>query len=88
MNNKIGCVAAKIAHVLVIVGALNWGLYGIGMFMGSNFNLVNLIFGTMPTIEAIVYVLVGISAVVGIFGCPCTNCKSCQVEAAPATPAQ
>ena len=36
------------AWVLVIVGALNWGLVGLGGFLGGNWNLVNLIFGFMP----------------------------------------
>ncbi|MEY2671823.1 MAG: hypothetical protein RL687_240 [Candidatus Parcubacteria bacterium] len=95
MNSKTGCAMYMVAKILVIVGALNWGLYGVGMFMGSNLNLVNIIFGGMPTIESIVYVLVGISGVVMIFGCPCGTCKAgctdCKVEevpAAPVTPAQ
>lgn len=52
-----------VAFVLAMVGALNWGLVGLGGFMGSNLNVVNLILGSMPTIEWIVYVLVGLSAV-------------------------
>ncbi len=47
-----------IALVLVIVGALNWGLIG---FFG--FNLVEAIFGDMTTVIKIVYDLVGIAAV-------------------------
>ena len=46
----------KIALVLVIIGAINWGLVGI-----FNFNLVDTIFGTMSIISRIVYILVGIS---------------------------
>lgn len=45
-----------IALVLVIVGAINWGL--IGLF---NFNLVDTIFGTMSALSRIIYTLVGIS---------------------------
>lgn len=90
------CIMAKVTKILLIVGGLNWGLYGIGMFLGMNLNLVNLIFGSMPVIEYIVYVVVGVCAVVEIFGCPCTSCKDgctdCKVEATttenPATPAQ
>ena len=47
-----------IAFVLVIVGALNWGLVG---FFG--FDLVAYIFGSMSMISKIVYDLVGLSAV-------------------------
>lgn len=45
-----------IALVLVIIGAIVWGL--IGLF---NFNLVDKIFGTMSIISRIIYTLVGIS---------------------------
>lgn len=46
----------KIALVLVIIGAIVWGL--IGLF---NFNLVEMIFGNMTVISRIIYTLVGIS---------------------------
>ena len=46
----------KIALLLVIIGAINWGL--IGLF---NFNLVDTLFGTMSWISRIIYTLVGIS---------------------------
>ena len=45
-----------IALVLVIIGAINWGL--IGLF---NFDLVAMIFGTMSVISRIIYTLVGIA---------------------------
>lgn len=70
------CMMAKIAKVLLVVGGLNWGLVGVGMLMNSNWNLVNMIFGSMPTVEAIVYVLVGVSAVVKMVGCRCAKCKA------------
>jgi len=80
------CGPAMIAYVLIFVGALNWGLVGLGMLLGGkNFNLVNLIFGKMPTIEAIVYLLVGLGAVSALIGCKCKTCKegcaSCASEA-------
>lgn len=51
-----------LAWWLVIIGALNWLLVGLGMLMGNaNWNLVNLIFGSVPVLEAVVYVLVGLS---------------------------
>ena len=46
----------RIALVLVIIGAINWGL--IGLF---EFNLVDSIFGTMSVVSRIIYTLVGIS---------------------------
>lgn len=51
----------SIALVLIIIGAINWGL--IGLF---NFNLVDAIFGTMSIISRIIYILVGISGLWGI----------------------
>ncbi|HEY0948264.1 MAG TPA: DUF378 domain-containing protein [Candidatus Paceibacterota bacterium] len=53
-----------VAFILVIVGALNWGLVGLGGFMGSEWNLVNMLFGMWPMVEWIIYILVGLSAIV------------------------
>lgn len=54
-------VIDKIALVLIIIGAINWGL--IGFF---SFDLVAAIFGEMSIISRIVYGLVGISGLWGI----------------------
>ena len=54
-------VIDKIALVLIIIGAINWGL--IALF---NFHLVAAIFGDMSIISRIVYGLVGISGLWGI----------------------
>ncbi len=51
-----------VAFVLTVVGALNWGHMGVGYFVGSNWNVVNLLIGTWPVFEAVVYILVGLSA--------------------------
>lgn len=50
-----------IALILVVIGALNWGL--IGFF---SFDLVRAIFGDMTVISRIVYALVGISGLYAI----------------------
>ncbi|MFZ3043494.1 MAG: DUF378 domain-containing protein [Minisyncoccia bacterium] len=57
-----------IEHVLVTVGGLNWGLVGLGGFMGADWNVVHMILGTWPTVEWLVYVLVGLSALMMLFG--------------------
>ena len=54
-------IVDKIALVLIIIGAINWGLVGI-----FNFNLVDAILGTMSVISRIIYALVGISGLWGI----------------------
>lgn len=51
----------KVALVLIIIGALNWGL--IGLF---RFDLVATLFGEMSVLSRIVYSLVGISGLWGI----------------------
>ena len=52
-----------IAGVLTIVGALNWGLIGVGVFLNRDLNVVRMVVGSMPAAEAVVYILVGLSAV-------------------------
>jgi uncharacterized protein len=54
MHNKY---AHMIAFILVIIGGLNWGFEALG------FNLVNKLVGAWPTVEMIVYLLVGLSAI-------------------------
>jgi uncharacterized membrane protein YuzA (DUF378 family) len=51
-----------IALVLVIVGGLNWGLVGL-----LNVDLVELIFGTIPILQRIVYIVVGLAAIYLIY---------------------
>ena len=48
-----------ITFVLVIIGALNWALVG-----AFGIDLVALIFGDMTILSRIVYILVGISAII------------------------
>ena len=54
-------VIDEIALVLIIIGAINWGL--IGFF---KFDLVAAIFGEMSALSRIVYALVGVSGLWGI----------------------
>jgi len=49
----------KVTNALVILGALNWGL--IALF---DYNLVETLLGSWPTLPYWVYVLIGVSAVV------------------------
>ena len=53
----------SIAFVLVIIGGINWGLIGIGGFLGQELNVVHMILSFSPQLEWLVYVLVGVSAV-------------------------
>ena len=78
---KGGCTMSMIAKILVIIGGINWGLVGIGMLFNSDWNVVHMIFSSISVVEAIIYILVGVSAVLMIFGCKCGKCKgTCAVE--------
>ncbi len=56
---------------LVIIGALNWGLVGLGLLMGQPqdaYNLVDLIFGAVgESFVAFIYLLVGLSGLYQIY---------------------
>jgi uncharacterized membrane protein YuzA (DUF378 family) len=54
---------AMIGYWLVVIGGINWGLIGLGGFAGQNWNVVNLLLGSWPQVEWLVYVLVGLSTV-------------------------
>lgn len=51
-----------IAMVLVIIGAVNWGLVGL-----LQLDLVDKIFGGLPILAKIVYILVGLSGLYLIY---------------------
>ena len=58
-----------IAKILVIIGALNWGLVGIMSFTSIDYSwdLVAKLLGGMPMIAAIVYLLIALSGIYGLF---------------------
>lgn len=51
-------IANLICYILVLLGAINWGLVGI-----FGLNLVTLLFGTIPILVTIFYVLILIAGV-------------------------
>lgn len=53
-----------IAYILVIIGALNWGL--VGLF---EYDLVASVFGDMSVLSRIVYGLVGLSGIFLLLTC-------------------
>ena len=53
-----------VTFILVVVGAVNWGLVGLGNLLSNGgWNVVDMILGSWPVVENLVYVLVGLSAV-------------------------
>ncbi len=51
-----------IATILVVIGGINWGL--VGLF---DLDLVETILGSIPILQKIVYILVGLSALYMIY---------------------
>ena len=51
----------NVAKLLVLIGSINWGLIGISYFSGGNLNIISMVVGGWPAIEAIVQVLIGLS---------------------------
>ena len=51
-----------IARILIIVGALNWGMVG-----AFNIDLVDLVLGTSPVLVQLVYILIGLSGLYGLY---------------------
>jgi uncharacterized protein len=47
---------------LTVLGALNWGLVGV-----ADINVVKTLFGTMPMVERIIYIVIGLSGLVYAF---------------------
>ncbi len=67
-----------VAFLLAVIGGLNWGLIGLGWFMGADWNVVHMILGSWPQVEWVVYVLVGLSALWLLVGHK-KDCKQCSV---------
>lgn len=66
MNAQYKKWVELVATLLVVVGAVNWGLVGLGWLVGggANWNIVNMLLGSLGvTVEAVVYVLVGAAGV-------------------------
>lgn len=64
-------IIGKIAYILMIIGAINWGLVGL-----LNLDLVAAIFGGIPLLAKIIYILVGLSGLYALF-CMITKKGSC-----------
>lgn len=69
-----------IGFILVTVGGLNWGLVGLGWLVGNgaDWNVVHMILGSSMQLEAIVYILVGLSALWLAIKHP-KDCKTCSM---------
>ena len=79
MKDK-GCKISTIGYYLVIAGAINWGLVGLGSFFGTNLNLVNMLFGRFMFVESLLYVVIGLSGAMLLLGCRCATCTTCRAD--------
>ena len=78
IQGKNICTLCGLACLLVIVGALNWGLVGLGWLVnGSDWNVVHMLLGQWMMVEAIVYVLVGVAGIYKrfLYGKCCGHCN-------------
>ncbi|MDO8623739.1 MAG: DUF378 domain-containing protein [bacterium] len=63
-----------VTFILLVVGGLNWGLVGI-----ADYNLVESLLGAWPAVVSVVYVLVGLSAIVELVTHK-KECKACSAS--------
>lgn len=70
------CVIGYVATILASVGAINWGFVG-----ALDFNLVSWLAGliSLPILETVVYLLVGISGIVTLVNL-FLSCESCRIK--------
>jgi len=59
-----------VAFILLVVGGLNWGLSALG------YNVVNMLLGSWPGVERLVYLLVGLAAIYEVVMHK-QNCRMC-----------
>ena len=70
------CGICKLVGLLVILGAINWGLVGI-----FNVDLVARLLGEMTTGARVVYGLIGIAGVLAVVAlCKCCPCQKGSCE--------
>ena len=59
---KTTSAISLIAFILLVIGGINWGLIGV-----FKFNPIAVLFYSIPIVERIIYILVGISALYLIY---------------------
>jgi uncharacterized protein len=62
-----------IAFSLLIIGGINWGLIG---FLGADYDLIDLVFGSFDVVPEVLETLVGVSALYVLFTHK-GDCKVC-----------
>ena len=69
---QCGCVVCKLVCLLVIVGAINWGLVG-----AIHKDVVVMLLGGIPKAVRITYLLIGLAGIMKVVSCfvKCPCCK-------------
>ena len=66
-------VLHMIAFTLLVIGGLNWGIFGA---TNMHTNVVHSVLGSIPWLEMLVYILVGLSAIYEA-ATHMSHCKMC-----------
>ena len=66
-------VLHMIAFALLVIGGLNWGIFGA---TNMHTNVVHSVLGGLPWLEMLVYILVGVAAIYEA-AMHKSNCKCC-----------
>jgi uncharacterized membrane protein YuzA (DUF378 family) len=74
MKKGCCCPVCKIVGLVVVIGAINWGLVG-----AFNYNLVSSLLGFGSAGEKAVYIVVGVAGVMKLLSCfiCCPLAKKC-----------
>jgi hypothetical protein len=59
-----------LSAIIMWIGGINYGLVGV-----AEFNIIGAVFGEMPVLMRIIYLLIGLATVYQIFHC--RTCKKC-----------
>ena len=56
--------------ILVTIGAVNWGLVGLGQLADAGrdtYNLINIGLGSIPEVESVLYLLIGLAGLYQVY---------------------
>ena len=73
-NNGKRTIVGKVSWILIIIGALNWGLVGLGGFLNTDLNVVSMLLGGWPMVLNLVYLLVGVAVIAKLMHKKCGAC--------------
>ncbi len=77
MKKEAMCGGHMCSGLLLVIGGINWGLVGVAMLVNetANWNVINLVFGGVPTLEAIIYIVIGLAGLMMLVKSQCKGCK-------------